>query len=165
MINGIPSDPVFYGEWPWRGPQVIYKVSYRSIRELRVPAYWLFQKKRRVKNCRSLSCCTVGIYSGEKMRTGFSNVIPILTSQGYAVLAPDHFLFGERKIEGGFDEGSNRGDLIITGTGWSSRSRISDAESTTCSHVQILILTGLLFWEEVWEAGRWVHPCSCGTQD
>ena len=35
--------------------------------------------------------------------------IPLLTAQGYAVLAPDHFLFGERKVEGGFDQGSDRG--------------------------------------------------------
>ena len=35
--------------------------------------------------------------------------IPILTAQGYAVLAPDHFLYEERKTEGGFDEASNRG--------------------------------------------------------
>jgi dienelactone hydrolase len=35
--------------------------------------------------------------------------IPLLTAQGYAVLAPDHFMFGERKKEDGFDEGSDRG--------------------------------------------------------
>ena len=34
--------------------------------------------------------------------------IPILTAQGYAVLAPDHFLYGERKVYGGFDQNSNR---------------------------------------------------------
>jgi dienelactone hydrolase len=35
--------------------------------------------------------------------------IPLLTAQGYAVLAPDHFMYGERKTEEGFDKGSNRG--------------------------------------------------------
>jgi pimeloyl-ACP methyl ester carboxylesterase len=35
--------------------------------------------------------------------------IPLLTEQGYAVLAPDHFMYGERKKEDGFDEGSDRG--------------------------------------------------------
>ena len=44
---GIPPDPVFYGEWPWRGPQVMYKVSYRSVREQRVPAYLAIPKEKK----------------------------------------------------------------------------------------------------------------------
>ncbi|MFH0757105.1 MAG: hypothetical protein V2B15_07455 [Bacteroidota bacterium] len=40
----IPSDPRFYGEWPWRGPHTLYKLSYRSVREQRVPAYLAISK-------------------------------------------------------------------------------------------------------------------------
>ena len=29
---GMSSDPVNYGEWPWRGPHTLYKISYRSVR-------------------------------------------------------------------------------------------------------------------------------------
>ena len=37
--DGMDSDPVSYGEWPWRGPHILHKISYRSVREQRVSAY------------------------------------------------------------------------------------------------------------------------------
>jgi len=107
--SGIPSDPVYYGEWPWRGPHTLYKLSYRSVRELRVPAYLAIPKEKK-----SEKLPVVILMHGWNLFWGKNEDwvlawIPILTSQGYAVLAPDHFLFGERKIEGGFDQEKDRG--------------------------------------------------------
>lgn len=107
--SGIPSDPRFYGEWPWRGPHILYKLSYRGVREQRVPAYLAIPKEKK-----SEKLPVVVLMHGWNLFWGkdedwVQGWISVLTEQGYAVLAPDHFLFGERKIEGGFDEGSNRG--------------------------------------------------------
>ncbi|NOY96001.1 MAG: alpha/beta fold hydrolase [Chlorobi bacterium] len=107
--EGIPSDPVSYGEWPWRGPHVLYKISYRSVREQRVPAYLAIPKEKKSKKLPVVILMHGWNLFWGKNEDWVQQWIPILTAQGYAVLAPDHFLFGERKIEGGFDVGSNRG--------------------------------------------------------
>lgn len=106
---GMASEPVFFGEWPWRSPSTLYKITYRSVREQRVPAYLAIPKKNK-----SGKLPVVILLHGWNLFWGKNEDwvqawIPILTEQGYAVLAPDHFLFGERKTGGGFDEGSNRG--------------------------------------------------------
>lgn len=106
---GTPTDPVYYGDWPWRGPQTLYKVSYRSVREQRVSAYLAIPKEKKTEKLPVVILLHGWNLFWGKHEDWVQKWIPILTAQGYAVLAPDHFLFGERKIEGGFDEGSNRG--------------------------------------------------------
>ena len=106
---GMPSDPVFYGEWPWRGPHTLYKLSYSSVRGQRVPAYLAIPKETA-----SEKIPVVVLMHGWNLFWGKNedwvlDWIPLLTAQGYAVLAPDHFMYGERKKEGGFDQGSDRG--------------------------------------------------------
>ncbi len=106
---GMASDPEIYGEWPWRGPHVLYKLSYASIREQRVPAYLAIPKETT-----SEKFPVVVLMHGWNLFWGKNEDwvlewIPLLTAQGYAVLAPDHFMYGERKKEGGFDHGADRG--------------------------------------------------------
>lgn len=105
----IPSDPRFYGEWPWRGPHTLYKVSYRGVREQRVPAYLAIPKGKEGEKLPVIVLMHGWNLFWGKDEDWVQAWISVLTAQGYAVLAPDHFLFGERKVEGGFDEGSNRG--------------------------------------------------------
>ncbi len=107
--EGIPSDPVFYGEWPWRGPHTLYKISYRSVREQRVPAYLAIPKDKVSEKLPVVILMHGWNLFWGKNESWVQDWIPILTAQGYVVLAPDHFLYGERKIEGGFDQGSDRG--------------------------------------------------------
>ncbi len=107
--EGIPSDPIFYGEWPWRGPHILYKISYRSVREQRVPAYLAIPKEKETEKLPVVILMHGWNLFWGKNEDWVQDWIPLLTEQGYAVLAPDHFLYGERKIEGGFDQGSNRG--------------------------------------------------------
>jgi dienelactone hydrolase len=107
--TGMSIDPVSYGEWPWRGPQTIYKVSYKSVREQRVPAYLAIPKEKKSEKLPVVILLHGWNLFWGKNEDWVQAWIPILTAQGYAVLAPDHFLFGERKTDGGFDEGSNRG--------------------------------------------------------
>jgi cephalosporin-C deacetylase-like acetyl esterase len=106
---GMPSEPVFYGEWPWRGSHVLYKLSYASVRGQRVPAYLAIPKETA-----SEKIPVVVLMHGRNLFWGKNEDwvlewMPLLTAQGYAVLAPDHFMYGERKCEGGFDAGSDRG--------------------------------------------------------
>ena len=108
--EGIPPDPKFYGEWPWRGPHTLYKLSYRSVREQRVPAYLAIPKDQKVERLPVVVLMHGWNLFWGKNEDWVQHWIPILTARGYAVLAPDHFLFGERKAEGGFDNGSNRGE-------------------------------------------------------
>jgi len=107
--KGIPSDPVFYGEWPWRGPHTLYKISYRSVREQRVPAYLAIPKEKEIEKLPVVILMHGWNLFWGKNEDWIQDWIPLLTEQGYAVLAPDHFLYGERKVEGGFDQNSNRG--------------------------------------------------------
>lgn len=107
--EGIPSDPIVYGEWPWRGPHTLYKISYRSVREQRVPAYLGIPKEKEYEKLPVVILMHGWNLFWGKNEDWIQDWIPLLTEQGYAVLAPDHFLYGERKVEGGFDHGSNRG--------------------------------------------------------
>ena len=106
---GMPSEPISYGEWPWRGPHVLYKVSYGSVREQRVPAYLAIPKEKKVEKVPVVILMHGWNLFWGKNEDWVLEWIPLLTSQGYAVLAPDHFMYGERKTEGGFDNDSNRG--------------------------------------------------------
>ncbi|MFC1614743.1 alpha/beta hydrolase family protein [Gemmatimonadota bacterium] len=105
----LPLDPVFYGEWPWRGPHTLYKLSYRSVREQRVPAYLAIPKEKTVEKLPAVILLHGWNLFWGKNEDWVQAWIPLLTASGMAVLAPDHFLYGERKVEGGFDHGSNRG--------------------------------------------------------
>ena len=107
--EGIATDPIFYGEWPWRGPHTLYKLSYRSVREQRVPAYLAIPKEKEIEKLPAVILMHGWNLFWGKNEDWVQDWIPLLTAQGYAVLAPDHFLYGERKVEGGFDQGSNRG--------------------------------------------------------
>jgi dienelactone hydrolase len=106
---GMPSDPVFYGEWPWRGPHTLYKLSYSSVRGQRVPAYLAIPKETASEKIPVVVLMHGWNLFWGKNEDWVQQWIPILTAQGYAVLAPDHFMYGERKRDGGFDQGSNRG--------------------------------------------------------
>lgn len=106
---GMPSDPEFYGEWPWRGPHVLYKLSYSSVRGQRVPAYLAIPKEKSSEKFPVVVLMHGWNLFWGKNEDWVQQWIPLLTTQGYAVLAPDHFMYGERKKEGGFDEGSDRG--------------------------------------------------------
>ena len=106
---GMPADPVFYGEWPWRGPHVLYKLSYSSVRGQRVPAYLAIPKETATEKIPVVVLMHGWNLFWGKNEDWVQQWIPMLTAQGYAVLAPDHFMYGERKKEGGFDEGSDRG--------------------------------------------------------
>ncbi len=106
---GIPSDPRSYGEWPWRGPHTLYKISYRGVREQRVPAYLAIPKEKKSEKVPVIVLMHGWNLFWGKNEDWVQDWISVLTAQGYAVLAPDHFLFGERKVEGGFDDESNRG--------------------------------------------------------
>ena len=107
--KGIPSDPIFYGEWPWRGPHTLFKLSYRGIREQRVPAYLAIPKEKVSEKLPVVILMHGWNLFWGKNEDWVQDWIPLLTEEGYAVLAPDHFLYGERKVEGGFDQNSNRG--------------------------------------------------------
>jgi dienelactone hydrolase len=106
---GMPADPIFYGEWPWRGPHVLYKLSYGSVRGQRVPAYLAIPKEKSGEKIPVVILMHGWNLFWGKNEDWVLQWIPLLTAEGYAVLAPDHFMYGERKKEGGFDEGSDRG--------------------------------------------------------
>ena len=106
---GMPSDPLYYGEWPWRGPHTLYKLSYSSVRGQRVPAYLAIPKETTDDKIPVVVLMHGWNLFWGKNEDWVQAWIPILTAQGYAVLAPDHFMYGERKGEDGFDEGSDRG--------------------------------------------------------
>jgi len=98
--------PEVFGEWPWRGPQTIYKVSYRSTHELRVSAYFCVPRDYKQGERRPAVLLMHGwnLFWG-KNEDWVQAWIPVLTAAGYVVLAPDHFLFGERKPAlGGLDD-------------------------------------------------------------
>ena len=99
----LPLDPRSYGEWPWRGPHTLYKVSYRSVREQRVPAYLAVPKGHEGEKMPAVLILHGWNLFWGKNEDWVQQWIPLLTAQGYTVLAPDHFLYGERKVEGGFD--------------------------------------------------------------
>ena len=107
--TSIPSDPRFYGEWPWRGPHTLYKISYRSVREQRVPAYLAIPKEKRSEKLPVIVLVHGANNFWGKNEDWVQDWISVLTAQGYAVLAPDNFLYGERKVEGGFDSGKKWG--------------------------------------------------------
>lgn len=107
--RGMPSDPEIYGEWPWRGPHVLYKLSYGSVRGQRVPAYLAIPKDAKVEKLPVVILMHGWNLFWGKNEDWVLDWIPLLTAQGYAVLAPDHFMYGERKTTEGFDEGANRG--------------------------------------------------------
>lgn len=107
--HGMPSDPEVYGEWPWRGPHVLYKLSYGSVRGQRVPAYLAIPKEPANEKIPVVVLMHGWNLFWGKNEDWILEWIPLLTAQGYAVLAPDHFMYGERKKEDGFDHGSDRG--------------------------------------------------------
>lgn len=107
--QGMPSDPEIYGEWPWRGPHVLYKLSYGSVRGQRVPAYLAMPKEPAGEKVPVVVLMHGWNLFWGKNEDWVLEWIPLLTAQGYAVLAPDHFMYGERKKEDGFDNGSDRG--------------------------------------------------------
>jgi len=94
--------PQEFGQWPWRGPQTIYKVSYRTTHELQVSAYFCVPKDYKEGERRPAVLLMHGwnLFWG-KNEDWVQAWIPVLTAAGYVVLAPDHFLFGERKPAGG----------------------------------------------------------------
>jgi dienelactone hydrolase len=96
----LPLDPKVFDKWPWRGPQVITKVSYRSVRGERVPAYLAVPKD--YKEGSKLPAIVLmhgwNLFWG-KNEDWVQAWMTILTSNGYVVLAPDHFNFGERRSE------------------------------------------------------------------
>ena len=98
---GMPLDPVFYGEWPWRSPHTLYKLSYLSIREQRVSSYLAIPKNKKSEKVPVIVLMHGWNLFWGKNEDWVLELIPFFTEQGYAVLAPDHFLFGERKVEGG----------------------------------------------------------------
>ena len=106
----MPSKPVINGEWPWRGPHVLYNLTYRSVREQRVSAYLAIPKEKKDGEKLPVVVLMHGWNSfWGKNEDWVLNWIPLLTEQGYAVLAPDHFLFGERKVDGSLDHASDYG--------------------------------------------------------
>ncbi len=107
--QGMLSDPEIYGEWPWRGPHVLYKLSYGSVRGQRVPAYLAIPKEPVNEKIPVVVLMHGWNLFWGKNEDWILEWIPLLTAQGYAVLAPDHFMYGERKKEDGFDNGSDRG--------------------------------------------------------
>ena len=107
--QGMLSDPEIYGEWPWRGPHVLYKLSYGSVRGQRVPAYLAIPKEPANEKIPVVVLMHGWNLFWGKNEDWILEWIPLLTAQGYAVLAPDHFMYGERKKEDGFDNGSDRG--------------------------------------------------------
>jgi pimeloyl-ACP methyl ester carboxylesterase len=107
--QGMPSDPEIYGEWPWRGPHVLYKLSYSSVRGQRVPAYLAIPKEKAGEKIPVVVLMHGWNLFWGKNEDWVLEWIPLLTAQGYAVLAPDHFMYGERKKEDGFDDGIDRG--------------------------------------------------------
>ena len=96
----LPLDPKVFDKWPWRGPQVITKVSYRSVRGERVPAYLAIPKDYEEGSRLPAIVLMHGwnLFWG-KNEDWAQAWLTILTSNGYAVLAPDHFFFGERRSE------------------------------------------------------------------
>jgi len=96
----LPLEPKVFDKWPWRGPQVIHKVSYRSVRGERVPAYLAIPKDYKEGDKLPVVVLMHGwnLFWG-KNEDWAQSWLPILTSNGYAVLAPDHFYFGERRHE------------------------------------------------------------------
>jgi dienelactone hydrolase len=96
----LPLEPLEFDKWPWRGPQVITKVSYMSVRGQRVPAYLAIPKEYK----EGTRLPVVVLMHGWNQFWGKNEDwvqawLPILTAHGFAVLAPDHFFFGERRHE------------------------------------------------------------------
>ncbi|MEA2062918.1 MAG: alpha/beta fold hydrolase [Gemmatimonadota bacterium] len=106
----LSLDPVVFGEWPWRSPHTLYKLSYRSVREQRVPSFLAIPKQKQDEPVPAVILMHGWNLFWGKNEDWVREWIPLLTASGRAVLAPDHFLYGERKVEGsGFDSGINRG--------------------------------------------------------
>ncbi len=101
--ENVPLDPREFGEWPWRGPQIITKVSYQSVRGQRVPAYLAIPKDSEGKKLPVVLLMHGANLFWGKNEDWVQAWLPILTSNGYAVLAPDHFSFGERRNENTFE--------------------------------------------------------------
>lgn len=95
----LPLDPKVFDEWPWRGPQVITKVSYLSVRGQRVPAYLAIPKDSEGKKLPAVVLMHGWNLFWGKNEDWVQAWLPILTASGYVVLAPDHFFFGERRSE------------------------------------------------------------------
>lgn len=96
--SDLALEPDSFGVWPWRGPQTLYKVSYRSAREMRVSAYLAVPKTWSEGDRLPAVLLMHGwnLFWG-KNEDWVQAWLPILAEAGYVVLAPDHFLFGERK--------------------------------------------------------------------
>ncbi len=96
----LPLDAKVFDKWPWRGPQVLTKVSYSSVRGERVPAYLAVPKDYKEGDKLPAIVLMHGwnLFWG-KNEDWVQAWLPILTANGYAVLAPDHFFFGERRSE------------------------------------------------------------------
>ena len=84
--QGMPSDPVCFGEWPWRGPHVLYKVSYGSVRQQRVSAYLAIPKEKQVEKVPVVILMHGWNLFWGKNEDWVLEWIPMLTSQGYAVV-------------------------------------------------------------------------------
>ncbi len=95
----LPLNPKVFDKWPWRGPQVITKVSYSSVRGQRVPAYLAIPKDSEGRKLPVVVLMHGWNLFWGKDEDWVQAWLPILTANGYAVLAPDHFLFGERRRE------------------------------------------------------------------
>ncbi len=115
--SGMASDPEFYGEWPWRGPHVLYKLSYSSVRGQRVPAYLAIPKEKVGEKLPVVVLMHGWNLFWGKNEDWVQEWIPLLTAQGYAK-------FWHRIISCMVKEKRKRGliraaiaGLIITGTG------------------------------------------------
>lgn len=95
--RNLPLTPRASQKWIWREAQVTYKVSYASVDNQRVPAYLAIPRSVAGKKLPAVVVMHGGNLFWGKNEDWVQKWIRILTSHGYAVLAPDHPLFGERR--------------------------------------------------------------------
>jgi cephalosporin-C deacetylase-like acetyl esterase len=95
--RNLPLTPRASQKWIWREAQATYKVSYASVDNQRVPAYLALPTSAEGKKLPAVVLMHGGNLFWGKNEDWVQAWIRILTSHGYAVLAPDHPLFGERR--------------------------------------------------------------------
>ncbi len=100
--SALPLEARVSPAWPWRGPQVTFRVTYAGAHGLRVPAYLAIPKQRKKAGRLPAVILLHGSndFWGKNGDWAFP-WISLLTGAGYVVLVPDHYLYGERAPDTG----------------------------------------------------------------
>ncbi|NQU11547.1 alpha/beta fold hydrolase [bacterium] len=103
--QSLPLDPQTIGVWPHRSPYVIEKVEFSSVHGERVPAYFARPKKPDAKRSPAVLLLHGSNNFWGKNEDWALEWLDILAREGWCVLVPDFFGYGERKRPDGPDRG------------------------------------------------------------